>query len=88
MSVNETVAPVVVALEPKPCTPPAARKPRQIAQCQYCDYTAIRGNVVKHERIHTGEKPYKCAYCDKRSGDLSVILLHQRIHTGEGARRG
>ncbi len=40
-------------------------------------------NAIRRQRIHKGEKPFKCKECDKYFVQRSGLLLHQRIHTGE-----
>ncbi|XP_067109727.1 zinc finger protein 613 [Osmerus mordax] len=52
--------------------------------CKICGKRFKRRKVLRrHERFHTGEKPYKCPRCHKAFALRKSLRRHQRFHTGE-----
>jgi len=53
--------------------------------CEFCGRRFQIETVYKiHVRTHTGEKPYKCRFCDYKTAAHSSIYIHERIHPESG----
>ncbi|KAK1329600.1 hypothetical protein QTO34_009782 [Cnephaeus nilssonii] len=63
------------------CTDTLAQGQTVLTKCGKA--STRRCNLIQHQRVHTGERPFECSECGKFFTYYSSFLIHQRFHTGE-----
>eukprot|EP00092_Neocalanus_flemingeri_P017935 GFUD01019408.1.p1 GENE.GFUD01019408.1~~GFUD01019408.1.p1 ORF type:complete len:268 (+),score=56.94 GFUD01019408.1:343-1146(+) len=52
--------------------------------CSVCDKKFMKpSQLVRHMRVHTGERPFACLMCRKSFNQKNALQIHMKKHTGE-----
>ncbi|KAI5634970.1 zinc-finger associated domain (zf-AD) domain-containing protein [Phthorimaea operculella] len=56
----------------------------RVFYCKECEYKSFRiKDMITHQVIHTGDRPYKCDLCPKTCTQQSSLLAHKESAHGE-----
>lgn len=62
----------------------ALQRLSRLRACRFCDKSFPKlSDLERHERVHTGSRPFVCDICIKAFTDKSNLRAHKRIHTGD-----
>ncbi|EXJ61053.1 hypothetical protein A1O7_05206 [Cladophialophora yegresii CBS 114405] len=57
-------------------------------KCLFCERRFLKAeHLNRHQRAHTGEKPFKCTYCGREYGRSDVLMRHVRNHHSDNGQR-
>ena len=52
-----------------------------MVKCEICHKElADPSSLYRHRKIHNGEKPHKCPYCDRRFIQRYNMVQHMKVH--------
>ena len=52
-----------------------------MVKCEICGKElADPSSLYRHRKIHNGEKPHKCRYCDRRFIQRYNMVQHMKVH--------
>ena len=59
-----------------------------MVKCEICaKELADPSSLYRHRKIHNGEKPHKCPYCDRRFIQRYNMVQHMKVHEKKRRRQ-